>query len=471
MAKRVIETIIRGGTVVTACDTARADVAISGGAIAAVGADLSDLAGPKTKKVDAGGAWVIPGGIDPHVHMALPFMGTVSVDDFENGSVCAIAGGTTCFIDFAIPAKGETLFSALKTWDAKAKNAIVDHSYHMAVTDWNDGIAKEIPRVVQERGINSFKVFLAYKGVLGVDDQQLFRIVRAVGAAGGIVTVHAVNGDILVALAEEHAKAKTLGPNFHDRSQPAYAEGEAVFRVLSMGAIAGTPVYIVHMTCDDALEALAVWRGRNKAPAYGESCTQYFFLTRDLYEKPNFEGAKYVLSPPIRERHDTEAMWTALSNGLLQVVGTDHCAFTFKKQKEMGRDDYRKIPNGFMGLEERLPMIFTGGVKEGRISANRWVEVCSTNAAKIFGLYPKKGAIAPGADADLVLWDPDAKWTISAKTHRSKADYNVYEGFKGFGRAEKTWVRGRLVYDGGKVLGEPGYGKFLKRPAFKRLVG
>lgn len=471
MAK-ALDVLITGGTIVTAAETYRADVGISGETIAAVGADLSALAGTATRRIDAGGAWVIPGGIDPHVHMSLPFMGTVSVDDFTSGSVCAVAGGTTSLIDFAIPAKGATLKSALDAWDAKAKGkSIVDYSYHMTLADWSDGIAAEVGTCVREWGINSFKTFTAYRGVLMIDDQQLFKALRTVTAAGGITTVHAVNGDVLMALAEEHEKAGTLGPNFHDRSQPVEAEGEATYRVLSMGAIAKAPVYVVHISCDDALESLQHWRTKGRAPCYGESCTQYFFLTRDLYEKPNFEGAKYVLSPPIREAQDCEAMWTALANGLIQTIGTDHCAFSFKGQKDMGKETYRKIPNGLNGLEERLPLIYTGGVKAGRISANRWVEACSTNVAKIFGLYPKKGTVAVGADADLVVWDPDSKGRISAKTHRSKCDYNVFEGFETAGAAKKTLVRGRLVWDEGKVLGEPGHGRFLKRPPFRAGLG
>lgn len=469
-------TVIKGGRIVTASESYHADIRIEGETIAYIGKDLAVFDGDRV--IDANGRWVIPGGIDPHVHMELPFMGAVSRDDFDSGTAAALAGGTTCLIDFCIPSKGESVWSALEKWDAKAApKARCDYSYHMAVTDWNDEIARDLPRVVSERGINSFKIFLAYIGVLGVDDNQAYRIVEAVRDAGGIVTVHAVNGQILVAMADRFLKEGKGAPIYHALSQPPEAEGEAAGRIIRMTEIAGGSVYIVHTTVKQALDEIAAGRARGKATVYGESCTQYFFLTQDLYELPNWEGAKYVLSPPIRPREHCEAMWHALNDHTIEVIGTDHCSFDFHGQKNNkgtlpdgtpfdATKDFRFIPNGFNGLEERLAMMYTYGVKEGRISPERWVETCSTNAAKIFGLYPKKGTVAVGADADLVLWDPDCDGVISAKTHKSRCDYNVYEGYKVRGRASVSLVRGQVAYEDGEVKASPGNGRFLKRGPF-----
>jgi dihydropyrimidinase len=468
--------LIKGGRVVTAADSFDADVRVTGETITEIGKDLAPASGETV--VDADGRWVIPGGIDPHVHMELPFMGAVSKDDFDSGTAAAIAGGTTCLIDFCIPAKGESCFSALEKWDAKAApKARCDYSYHMAITDWSDQVATEIPRIVSERGINSFKIFLAYMGVFGVDDKEAFKIVRAVKKAGGIVTVHAVNGQILVAMAEDMIKNGQTDPIYHALSQPPAAEGEAAGRIIRMTEIEGGAVYIVHTTVIDALNEIASGRRRGKATVYGETCTQYFFLTQDLYELPNWEGAKYVLSPPIRPREHTEAMWKALNNHTIETIGTDHCSFDFNGQKNLtgttadgkpfdAKKDFRFIPNGFNGLEERMAMMYTYGVKEGRISPERWIETCCTNAAKIFGLAPRKGSIAIGADADIVLWDPDASGVISAKTHKSRSDYNVYEGYNIGGRASGVYVRGKLAYENGEVVATPGAGKFLKRGPF-----
>lgn len=459
-----MSTLIKGGKVVTAADSFQADVRFDGGVIKTIGKDLESRSGEKV--IDAAGRWVIPGGIDPHVHMELPFMGTVSRDDFDSGGACALAGGTTTIIDFAIPPKGATLTSAFEAWNAKAKaKARCDYAYHMAITDWNEAIAAEIPKVVNEFGINSFKIFLAYMGVLGVDDYQAFNIVRAVEKAGGIVCVHAVNGNVLVAMADEMIKNGQTDPIYHALSQPPASEGEAAGRIIRFTEINGGAVYIVHTTVIDALKELAAGQSRGRATVIGETCTQYFFLTQDLYELPDFEGAKYVLSPPIRPREHCDAMWKALNDHTIEVIGTDHCSFDFAGQKEMGRKDFRMIPNGLNGLEERLTMMYSYGVAEGRISPERWVETCCTNAAKVFGL-PGKGAIAVGADADIVLWDPNASGVISARTHKSRSDYNVYEGYKIRGKASMTFLRGELAYDNGEVLSAPGSGRYIKRGKF-----
>jgi dihydropyrimidinase len=453
--------LIRDAEIVTAADRYVADVKVTGETIAAIGVELPAESGDEI--VDGSDQWLIPGGIDPHVHMALPFMGTVSIDDFESGSIAAIMGGTTGMIDFVIPAKGESLLETLETWHEKATDkAAHDYTFHMAVTDWDDRIAREIPVVVRDHGITSFKIFMAYKGVLGVDDEQIFHILEATRDAGGFVNVHAVNGDVQLLLADRFAARGDTGTRWHALAQPPRAEGEATGRVIDLGAVAGQQVYIVHVTCDHAVERIAAARARGE-PVWGETCTQYLLLDDSMYDLPGFEGAKYVLSPPLRKQADQDALWNALATDAISVVGTDHCAFDFASQKAMGRDDFRKIPNGFMGLEERLPLLHTHGVTTGRISANRWVELCCTNPAKIFGLYPRKGTIAVGSDADLVLWDPAATGTISARTHHSRCDYNVYEGFETVGGPTRVWVRGELAASDGEFTGTVGRGRFVRR--------
>jgi dihydropyrimidinase len=454
--------LIQNAEVVSATETKRANVRIEDEKITAVGPDVVAESGDEI--VEGSDQLLIPGGVDPHVHMALPFMGTVSIDDFESGTIAGIMGGTTGLIDFAIPAKGESLLETLDVWYEKsAGRAAHDYSFHMAVVDWDDRIAEEIPVVVRDHGITSFKIFMAYKGVFDVNDEQIFHILEATKAAGGFVNVHAVNGDIQLMLADRFAEQGKTGTRYHALAQPPRAEGEATGRVIDLGAIVGQQVYIVHVTCDDAVERIAAARARGE-PVWGETCPQYLLLDDSLYDLPNFEGAKYVLSPPLRKKTDQGVLWKALGDDEISVMGTDHCAFSFSEQKQMGRDDFRLIPNGFMGLQERLPLLYTHGVDKGRISVNRWVELCSTNPAKIFGLYPRKGTIEVGSDADLVLWDPTATNTISAETHFSRCDYNVYEGFETVGAPTKVWVRGELAASDGEFVGSVGRGQFVKRP-------
>jgi dihydropyrimidinase len=456
-----MSTLIRNAEIITASDRYRADVRVEGEKIAAIGEDLT--AQPRDEIVEGGDQLLIPGGIDPHVHMALPFMGTVSIDDAESGTIAGIMGGTTGLIDFVIPYKGESLLETLAAWNAKFEGkAAHDWTYHMAITDWDERIAREIPIVVQEHGITSFKIFMAYKGILGVDDTQIFHILEAARENGVTVTVHAVNGDVQLLLADRFAERGDIGTPYHALAQPPRAEGEATGRVIDLAQIAGATVYIVHVTCDDAVERIAAARARGE-PVWGETCPQYLLLDDSRYDLPDFEGAKYVLSPPLRKREDQEALWNALRTDAISVMGTDHCAFTFKGQKEMGRDDFRKIPNGFMGIEERLALLYTYGVRAGRIDLNRWVQLTSANAARIFGLWPRKGTIAVGADADLVLWDPEATHTISARTHHSRCDYNVYEGFETVGAPTRVWVRGELAAADGEFVGAPGRGRFITR--------
>ncbi|PIU48486.1 MAG: dihydropyrimidinase [Candidatus Hydrogenedentes bacterium CG07_land_8_20_14_0_80_42_17] len=458
-------TVIKGGRIVTASDSYYADIRIEGEKIAYIGKDLAVF--DEDKIIDANGRWVIPGGIDPHVHMSLPFMGTVSKDDFDSGSAAALAGGTTMLFDFAIPPKGKSLVSAIEEWDGKANGkARCDYSYHSSITDWNEEIEREVPIVIEKYGINAFKIFTAYMGVYGIDDKAAFQAIKSVSRAGGLVSVHAVNGNVLVAMAEEFAATGRLDPIYHALSQPPEAEGEATHRVIKFAEISGSPIYIVHVSAKDSADEIAIGKKRGMAKVFGETCAQYLFLTQDLYELPNFEGSKYVLSPPLRPRSHCDALWKALQNHTIEIIGTDHCSFDFVGQKDMGRGDFRKIPNGLNGLEERLSMLYTYGVREGKISAERWVALCSTNASKIFGMYPKKGTIVIGADADIVLWDPDCDGIISAKTHKSRCDYNAYEGYRIKGRASTTFVRGQIAYENGEVKAEPGNGRFIKRSKF-----
>lgn len=462
-----MRTLIRNGEIITASDRFHADLRIEGETISAIGRDLPAFDGDQV--VDASGKYVIPGGIDPHVHLALGFMGSVSRDCFDTGTRAAVAGGTTTLIDFCIPAKGQPLAEALQAWDDKSQGkAHCDYSYHVAITDWNEDIRAELPAMF-ERGLTSYKVFTAYKGALMISDGEIFDLMQEVRKRGGIVTAHAVNGDVLDVLARNFAAEGKLTPKYHPLCQPSTAEGEATGRVLELGHIADQPAYIVHMTAAESVEELARARARGWK-SFGETCPQYLVLDDSLYDKPDFEGAKYVLSPPLRKKHDQEALWGALANGLVQVVGTDHCTFDFATQKTMGRDDFRKIPNGFNGLEERVNLLHTYGVKTGRLTLNRWVELTSTNAAKLFGLYPRKGGLMVGMDADVVVYDPDRKHRISAKSHQSACDYNVYEGLELEGGPSQVFVRGRLSFDDGRYCGQSGHGRFLARtPAEPRL--
>ncbi|MGE0491217.1 MAG: dihydropyrimidinase [Vulcanimicrobiota bacterium] len=454
--------LIQNGEIVNAAETFKADLLIDGEKIVAVGHNLPTDGVDKI--YDAKGKYVMPGGIDVHCHLAMPFMGTVSKDDFSTGTRCAVAGGTTSIIEFCLPAKGQSLKEALEVWDAKSKGlTYCDYSFHMAITDWNESIRSELDMCF-ERGITSFKVFTAYKGALMISDEAIFELMLEVRERGGLVTAHAVNGDVLNALATRFAAEGKLTPHYHPLCQPPYAEGEATGRILELGFLADQPAYIVHMTARESVEELARARTRGWE-SYGETCPQYLVLDDSVYDLPNFEGAKYVLSPPIRKQHDQEALWGALANGIIQTVGTDHCTFDFKGQKDMGRDDFRKIPNGLNGLEERMNVMYTYGVCRDRITINRMVEVCCTNPAKLFGLYPNKGTIAPGSDADVMIYDPSYRGTISAKTHHSAGDSNVYEGMAIEGRPSHVFVRGLLSFEEGKFIGQKGHGKFMSRPA------
>ena len=455
--------LIKNGRIVTALDQWVGDVYCRGGKIAALGAGLE--AGSADETVDASGQLVFPGGLDPHVHMELPFMGTVSADDFETGTAAGVAGGTTSIIDFAIPNRGEDPMEALAAWEEKAAKSVSDYGLHMCLTWWGEKTAEWMERCVREKGIPSFKIFLAYRGAIGVDDTELVHIMRTASKLDALIMVHAENGEMVVDLQNRFIAEGKTAPIYHALSRPSPVEGEATGRAIMIAQMTGTKVYIVHMTCREAVRAVADARERGQK-VYGETCPQYLLLDESVYEKPDFEGAAYVMSPPIRPRGHQEPLWSALGSGILQVVGSDHCPFNQKGQKEMGRDDFRKIPNGAAGIEHRMSLLYTHGVRAGKIDLNQFVSITSTQAAKIFGLYPRKGSITAGADADLVVWDPDGTQTISAKTHHHKCDRSIFEGFKVQGIPSTVVANGRIQYRNGDLRVERGAGRYLaRRPA------
>ncbi len=452
--------IIRNGEIVTAAERFHADVRIEDGTIVTLGARLEPKDGDET--IDAAGQYVFPGFVDPHVHMELPFMGTVSADDFEIGGASCAAGGTTTFIDFCMQDRGETLPAAIARWHKKAAKSCIDYSYHMGITDFGPNTPAEMREVVETHGISSFKVFLAYKGALMVDDGQLYQVMQEAAKLGAVVTVHAENGDAIVHLQRELLTRGCNGPEFHPVSRPSLLEGEATERALMMARLHGTTAYIVHMTCRESVHALerAKLAGQH---CYGETCPQYLLLDDSVFQKPDFGGSAYVMSPPIRPGHvgHHDALWHGLSNRLLDSVGTDHCPFTHE-QKRMGLGDFTKIPNGAAGVEDRLALLYTYGVRAGHFGLERMVELGSTAPSRIFGLT-KKGSVAVGMDADLVLFDPNGERVLSAKTHHSKADHSIFEGFKVSGRVARTISNGRTVWDGQKLTTTRGAGRFITR--------
>jgi dihydropyrimidinase len=458
-------TLIQGGTIVTAVDTYAADLAIEDGRITAIFAPGSGPGGTFDVTIDARGKYVMPGGIDAHTHMDMPFGGTTSSDDFETGTRAAAHGGTTCIVDFAIQTKGDPLRKGLDLWHGKAEGkAAVDYAFHMIMTDVNDATVEEMGKVVSE-GITSFKMFMAYPGVLFVDDGQIFRGMQRAGELGALICMHAENGipiDILVqqALAKGHT-----APIYHALTRPQIAEAEGTHRAICLAEMANVPVYIVHLSAERALKQVVEARDRG-VPAYAETCPQYLFLSQDDLARPNFEGAKYVCTPPLRPAQMQEDLWRGLKTNDLQVVSTDHCPFCFKGQKELGKDNFAKIPNGMPGVETRMYMLWDGGVKKGRISINRFVEITSTAPAKIFGLYPRKGTIAVGADADLIVWDGERKHMLSEKTLHMRADYTPYEGQEVQGFATHVLSRGKVVVENGQYVGKKGDGHFVKRSTF-----
>ena len=454
-----MKTIIRNGRIVTAVDDYEADILIEDGKVAMIARSIDFEA---DKVIDAAGRLVIPGGIDPHTHMELPFGGTSASDTFETGTIAAAHGGTTTSIDFAVQYKGQALNEALDAWHAKADGRTsIDYGFHLICTDLPDHRLAEMPALI-DQGVSSFKLFMAYPGVFLVDDGTIYKAMTIAGERGGLICMHAENGVVIDVIVKKALAEGKTAPKYHALTRPTKAEAEGVHRAIALAEMAGSSVYIVHLSCDDALQE--VTRARDMGvPVFAETCPQYLFLDYSVYEQPGFEGAKWVMTPPIREKWNQEKLWRGLQYNDLQVVSTDHCPFCFKEQKELGRDDFSKIPNGGPGVEHRMSLVYNGGVAAGRISVNRFVEVTSTAAAKIFGLFPRKGTIAVGSDADIVIFDPNEEMTISAKTHHMNVDYSCYEGMKVRGVTKTVLSRGELVIEEGKYVGKPGKGQFLKR--------
>lgn len=453
-----MSTVIKGGTIVTADLSYAADLRIEAGRITEIGPDLKG-----DTVLDATGCYVMPGGIDPHTHLEMPFMGTYSADDFESGTRAALSGGTTMVIDFALPSPGQGLLDALKMWDNKAGRANCDYSYHMAVTWWGEQVFNEMQTVIQDRGINTFKHFMAYKGALMVNDDELFASFNRLAELGGIAMVHAENGDVVAELTAKLLAQGNTGPEAHAYSRPAQVEGEATNRAIMIADMAGVPLYVVHVSSEDAHEAIRRARSLGKR-VWGEPLIQHLTLDESEYFHPDWDhAARRVMSPPFRDKNHQDSLWAGLMSGSLSVVATDHCAFT-TEQKRFGIGDFSKIPNGTGGLEDRMPMLWTHGVATGRITPNEFVAITSTNIAKILNCYPKKGAILVGADADVVVWDPTKEKTIAAKTQQSAIDYNVFEGHKVKGLPRFTLTRGHVAVHDGEIRTQEGHGQFVKRP-------
>jgi dihydropyrimidinase len=455
--------LITNGRIITASDDYVADVYCEDGTINAIGKDLPTDRFPADRTIDASGQYVIPGGIDVHTHLNMPFGGTTSADDFESGTIAAAFGGTTSIVDFAIQYRGSTMRHALDDWMKRAEgNAVIDFGFHMIVTELEDAGLEDMDRMVRDEGVTSFKLFMAYPGVFMVDDQTIFRALRRTGDNGGLVCMHAENGGVIDELVKEALRRGDTAPKFHALTRPPTAEGEATGRAIALSEMAGVPIYIVHLSAAHALEQVKEARDRG-LPAYAETCPQYLFLSYDNYEEPGFEGAKYVMSPPLREKWHQEHLWKGLAKNDLQVISTDHCPFCMADQKVLGTDDFSKIPNGAPGIETRLTLVHDGGVRHGRITMNRFVELCSTAPAKMFGLFPRKGTIAVGSDADIVVFDPRRKTTLGVKTLHMKVDYNPYEGRTVEGSPSIVISNGRVVIDGDRFVGKKGAGQFLRR--------
>ena len=459
-------TLIKNGTIVTAGDTFKADLLIDDGKISLIG---KNLPGDGHETINAEGLLLLPGGIDVHTHLELPFGGTLSSDDFFTGHRAAAFGGTTTHIDFAIQPIGGSLKQGVDEWHRKAgSKAAIDYGFHVAITVLRPEVMEEIPSMIEE-GVTSLKLFMAYKGVFQVDDTTLFRAMLKAAEHGMLIMVHAENGDVVAELITQHLAEGKLEPKYHATTRPALVEAEATGRAIALAGVAGASLYVVHMTCEGSVEQLIL--GREKGlRVMGETCTQYLFIFEEDLARPGFEGAKFVCSPPVRQPKDAEILWQSLANHTLQVVSTDHCPFWLEggvngriPGKELGKESFAKIPNGMPGIEDRMPVMWHHGVNGGRFNANRFVEITSTNPAKIFGLYPRKGTIAVGSDADIVFWDPQQARTISAKTHHMNTDYNVYEGMKVKGWPVRTLLRGKSIVIGDEWHGEQGSGQFLRR--------
>ncbi|TGE34664.1 dihydropyrimidinase [Desulfosporosinus sp. Sb-LF] len=460
--------VLNGGTIVTAADVYQADVRIESERIVAIGYEIKQ---PGDQVISVDGCFLFPGGIDPHTHFDLPVGEISTSDNFSSGTKAALLGGTTTILDFATQFKGETLKQGLDNWHAKADGkCFVDYGFHMAITDWNDQVAREMREMIQREGVTSFKLYMAYKNVLQVDDGALLQALRQAGECGALVCVHCENGDVIADLVQNARAQGKTAPKYHPLTRPAEAEEEATSRVITLARLAEAPLYVVHLTCSGALQAVidAKLKGLE---IYAETCPQYLLLDDSVYSAEGFNGAKYVISPPLRPIYHQEVLWSGLKTGVIDTVATDHCAFNYKGQKDLGLNDFSKIPSGAPGVETRMGLLYTYGVMAGKLTINEFVALTSTNAAKLFGLFPRKGTIAPGSDADIVVWDPRVSSVVTAKTLHQAVDYTPYEGFEQVGQAIRVFIRGKQVVQDGKLGVENPTGNYLFRKPFLRRKG
>jgi dihydropyrimidinase len=460
----MMDVIIKGGTIVTASDQYVADIGVEGEQISQISGNLSANG---ARVIDATGMYVIPGAIDAHTHLDMPFGGTVTSDDFATGQIAAACGGTTTHVDYSLQSVGGTLREALDTWRSKAEGkAVIDYGFHVAVTDLNASAMAELPDLVKQ-GITSIKCFMAYKGVFQIDDGTLFQVLEQARELGALVNVHAENGDVIDVLTKRLISEGMVAPRYHAASRPPEVEAEATHRVVALAELARAPLNVVHMTCEASVRHVIEARARGMVDIHGETCPQYLLLNVDQYDEPNFQGAKYVMSPPLRERKENDFLWRQLATGNLETLATDHCSFRMSDQKTLGKDNFAKIPNGMPGIETRVPLAFSEGVGKGRISLQRMVELMCTNPARMYGMFPRKGCIAVGSDADIVLIDPKKRVTLSASTLHQHTDYCPYEGVEVKGYPVVTMSRGEVIYENDQFVGVKGRGKFIKRGPYQ----